>query len=72
MSYWCEITAGTRGLAAEPGPQPVVTEARLDDCLSAMADFADLKSMWTTGHSRGVAEHAVAMVRAILRDATAR
>src|SRR6185312_20655 len=56
MSYWCEITAGTRGLAAEPGPQPVVTEARLDDCLSAMADFADLKSMWTTGHSRGVAD----------------
>jgi len=43
-------------MAAEPGPQPVVTEARLDDCLSAMADFADLKSMWTTGHSRGVAD----------------
>ncbi|HEX2319036.1 MAG TPA: HD domain-containing phosphohydrolase [Streptosporangiaceae bacterium] len=39
----------------EPGPQPVVTEARLDACLSAMADFADLKSMWTIGHSRGVA-----------------
>jgi HD-GYP domain-containing protein (c-di-GMP phosphodiesterase class II) len=40
----------------EPGPQPVVTEARLDACLSAMADFADLKSMWTIGHSRGVAQ----------------
>jgi HD-GYP domain-containing protein (c-di-GMP phosphodiesterase class II) len=39
----------------EPGTQPVVTEARLDACLSAMADFADLKSMWTIGHSRGVA-----------------
>jgi HD-GYP domain-containing protein (c-di-GMP phosphodiesterase class II) len=43
-------------MAAEPGPQPVITEARLDACLSAVADFADLKSMWTTGHSRGVAD----------------
>ena len=42
-------------LLAEPGPQPVVTEERLDACLSAVADFADLKSMWTVGHSRGVA-----------------
>jgi HD-GYP domain-containing protein (c-di-GMP phosphodiesterase class II) len=41
---------------AEPGPQPVVGQARLDACLSAVADFADLKSMWTTGHSRGVAD----------------
>jgi putative nucleotidyltransferase with HDIG domain len=43
-------------LASEPGPQPVIGEDRLDDCLSAVADFADLKSMWTVGHSRGVAE----------------
>jgi HD-GYP domain-containing protein (c-di-GMP phosphodiesterase class II) len=43
-------------MAAEPGPQPVVTEPRLDACLSAIADFADLKSMWTAGHSRGVAD----------------
>jgi HD-GYP domain-containing protein (c-di-GMP phosphodiesterase class II)/DNA-binding CsgD family transcriptional regulator len=42
-------------LLAEPGPQPVVSEDRLDACLSAIADFADLKSMWTVGHSRGVA-----------------
>jgi HD-GYP domain-containing protein (c-di-GMP phosphodiesterase class II)/DNA-binding CsgD family transcriptional regulator len=42
-------------LLAEPGPQPVVSEDRLDACLSAIADFADLKSMWTLGHSRGVA-----------------
>jgi hypothetical protein len=32
-------------MAAEPGPQPEITEARLDACLSAVADFADLKSM---------------------------
>jgi HD-GYP domain-containing protein (c-di-GMP phosphodiesterase class II) len=43
-------------IAAEPGAQPVITEERLDECLSAVADFADLKSMWTVGHSRGVAE----------------
>ena len=42
-------------LATEPGEQPTVSDARLDDCLSAVADFADLKSMWTLGHSRGVA-----------------
>ena len=42
-------------LAAEPGPQPVISDERLDDCLSAVADFADLKSMWTIGYSRGVA-----------------
>jgi HD-GYP domain-containing protein (c-di-GMP phosphodiesterase class II)/DNA-binding CsgD family transcriptional regulator len=57
--------AGYRGLDArsvwedalrtEPGPQPLVGEERLDACLSAIADFADLKSMWTVGHSRGVA-----------------
>src|SRR6202023_3521493 len=28
----------------------------LDACLSAIADFADLKTMWTAGHSRGVAD----------------
>jgi HD-GYP domain-containing protein (c-di-GMP phosphodiesterase class II) len=42
-------------LDAEPGPQPVIGEEQLDDCLAAVADFADLKSMWTVGHSRGVA-----------------
>jgi HD-GYP domain-containing protein (c-di-GMP phosphodiesterase class II)/DNA-binding CsgD family transcriptional regulator len=42
-------------LRAEPGAQPLVGEERLDACLSAIADFADLKSMWTVGHSRGVA-----------------
>ncbi len=42
-------------MAAEPGPRPVVDEHRLDDCLSAIGDFADLKSTWTVGHSRSVA-----------------
>jgi HD-GYP domain-containing protein (c-di-GMP phosphodiesterase class II) len=43
-------------MAAEPGPQPVADEARLGACLAAIADFTDLKSMWTAGHSRGVAD----------------
>jgi HD-GYP domain-containing protein (c-di-GMP phosphodiesterase class II) len=43
-------------MLAEPGPQPVVGEERLDACLSAIADFADLKSMWMVGHSRAVAD----------------
>jgi HD-GYP domain-containing protein (c-di-GMP phosphodiesterase class II) len=51
-------------LAAEPGLRPVIGGDRLDACLSAMADFADLKSMWTVGHSRGVAELAAAAAAA--------
>ena len=43
-------------MAAEPGPRPEISHDRIDVCLSAVADFADLKSMWTIGHSRGVAE----------------
>ncbi len=43
-------------MAAEPGPQAVVSGRGLDACLSAIADFADLKTMWTAGHSRGVAD----------------
>jgi HD-GYP domain-containing protein (c-di-GMP phosphodiesterase class II) len=43
-------------MAAEPGPRPVVAGDRVDACLSAVADFADLKSLWTVGHSRGVAD----------------
>ena len=53
---WMRLPSGTDAMAAEPGPQPVVAEQRLDACLSAIADFADLKSMWTAGHSRGVAD----------------
>jgi HD-GYP domain-containing protein (c-di-GMP phosphodiesterase class II) len=49
-SIWDEVMLG------EPGPQPLVSENRMDACLSAVADFADLKSMWTIGHSRGVGD----------------
>jgi HD-GYP domain-containing protein (c-di-GMP phosphodiesterase class II)/DNA-binding CsgD family transcriptional regulator len=47
-------------MGMEPGPCPVVAEDQMDACLSAIADFADLKSMWMTGHSRGVARLAAA------------
>jgi HD-GYP domain-containing protein (c-di-GMP phosphodiesterase class II) len=41
---------------AEPGTWHVIAEDRVDACLSAVADFADLKSTWTIGHSRDVAD----------------
>jgi len=42
-------------LDAEPGERPTVADERLDHCLTAVADFADLKTFYTAGHSRGVA-----------------
>jgi HD-GYP domain-containing protein (c-di-GMP phosphodiesterase class II)/DNA-binding CsgD family transcriptional regulator len=42
-------------LAAEPGPPTTIGPDRLDAVLAAFADFADLKSPWTRGHSRRVA-----------------
>jgi HD-GYP domain-containing protein (c-di-GMP phosphodiesterase class II) len=47
-------------LDAEPAPVVEVDESRLDDVLSAFADFADLKSPWFIGHSRAVADLASA------------
>lgn len=43
-------------LEREPEPYPWVPEARFDTVLETYADFVDLKSPWTAGHSRGVAE----------------
>ena len=37
-----------------------MSEERLDAAARAIADFADLVSPWTAGHSRGVAELAAA------------
>jgi HD-GYP domain-containing protein (c-di-GMP phosphodiesterase class II)/DNA-binding CsgD family transcriptional regulator len=42
-------------LGREPHPHPWVPEGRLDPVLEAFADFVDLKSPFTAGHSRGVA-----------------
>jgi HD-GYP domain-containing protein (c-di-GMP phosphodiesterase class II)/DNA-binding CsgD family transcriptional regulator len=42
-------------LAAEPSPVRVVDGPEIDSGLAAFADFADLKSPWTRGHSPRVA-----------------
>ncbi len=41
---------------AEPGPAIRLGEAELDAALEAIADFTDVKSPYTIGHSRGVAD----------------
>ena len=51
-------SAWEAALAAEPAPRRELTE--LDDTCRAIADFADLKTPWTIGHSTGVAELAEA------------
>ena len=47
-------------LDEEPGPRPALTEEQFDEVLAAIADFTDIKSTYTLGHSRGVAELAAA------------
>lgn len=42
-------------LAAEPAPHAVRSGGAFDEALAVIADFADLKSPFTGGHSRGVA-----------------
>lgn len=44
-----------RALEVEPGPRALLTESQLDKALEVVADFSDLKSIWTRGHSRAVA-----------------
>jgi HD-GYP domain-containing protein (c-di-GMP phosphodiesterase class II)/DNA-binding CsgD family transcriptional regulator len=41
---------------AEPALEIVLSEEGLESALEAIADFTDLKSPWTLGHSRGVAD----------------
>jgi len=49
-------SAWQRVLASEPAPQQVLRAEAFDDALAVVADYVDLKSPWTAGHSRGVAE----------------
>lgn len=42
-------------LEAEPEPRPWLPESRVDEVARAFADFTDLKSPYTLGHSSGVA-----------------
>jgi DNA-binding CsgD family transcriptional regulator len=50
-------------IAAEPAPERPPDDADVDTALTALADFADLKSHWLVGHSRGVAHLAGAATR---------
>jgi HD-GYP domain-containing protein (c-di-GMP phosphodiesterase class II) len=51
-------------IAAEPSPRPPLTEQEFDSVLEVVADIADLKSPWLSGHSRGVADLAARAVQA--------
>jgi HD-GYP domain-containing protein (c-di-GMP phosphodiesterase class II) len=50
-------------LALEPEPHRTLTGAELDDALTAVADFIDLKSPYMNGHSRRCAELAAGATR---------
>lgn len=45
-----------RVLAAEPHPQRLVPQSHLDEVTAAFADFVDLKSPYTLGHSSRLAQ----------------
>lgn len=53
-----QATGWDAAIAAEPALTTQLTDLQLDSALEAVADFADLKSPYTTGHSRGVAARA--------------
>lgn len=50
-------------LEVEPEPRPWLPESRIDNVARAFADFTDLKSPYTLGHSTGVAKLAEAAAR---------
>jgi len=59
-------------IAAEPQLELLVSEERFDDALEAIGDFVDLKSPFTIGHSRAVADLAAEASRTLgLGDAEA-
>ncbi len=59
-SMWDEL------LAAEPGHCAVIAdEARFEECLTVIADFADLKTTRHAGHSRAVAALAAEAAQAM-------
>jgi HD-GYP domain-containing protein (c-di-GMP phosphodiesterase class II) len=56
-------------LSSEPRPWLQLDGERLDEAFAAVADFADLKSPFTVGHSRGVAALAGAAAEQCRLDA---
>ena len=60
-------------IAAEPGLARVLSGERLDEALTAIADFVDIKSPYFLGHARAVAELATDAARQLgLDEAEAR
>jgi HD-GYP domain-containing protein (c-di-GMP phosphodiesterase class II) len=55
-----EADLWSTALGAQPGGGPELDGDELDAACLAVADFADLKTVWTRGHSRGVADLAEA------------
>ncbi|HEU5421893.1 MAG TPA: HD domain-containing phosphohydrolase [Streptosporangiaceae bacterium] len=55
-------------IASEPGPGMRLAGADLDSALAAIADFTDVKSPFTIGHSRGVADLAGQAARGLGLD----
>src|SRR5439155_4331575 len=53
-----------RVVASEPLPRPPLSDEDFESVLEVMADIADLKSPWFSGHSRGVADLASRAVAA--------
>lgn len=58
-----DATGWDEAIAAEPALAIPLSGIELDAALEAVADFTDLKSPYTTGHSRGVAERAASAAR---------
>ena len=57
------LTTWPAVIAAEPTLEIVLSDGELESALEAIADFTDLKSPWTLGHSRGVADLACAATK---------
>ncbi|MGO8894440.1 MAG: HD domain-containing phosphohydrolase [Streptosporangiaceae bacterium] len=51
-----EVSSWDAVIGAEPGLGMRLTDAEFDAALEAVADFTDVKSPYTIGHSRGVAD----------------
>jgi HD-GYP domain-containing protein (c-di-GMP phosphodiesterase class II) len=60
-----EVAGWDAVIAGEPGLERMLAAAELDAALETIADFADLKSAFTLGHSRGVAQLAGEAARAL-------
>jgi HD-GYP domain-containing protein (c-di-GMP phosphodiesterase class II)/DNA-binding CsgD family transcriptional regulator len=58
-----DVAAWPAVIDAEPALEIVLSDEKLDSALEAIADFTDLKSPWTIGHSRGVADLACAAAK---------